>query len=62
MFLYLDATAGGLLIQVLLGGFAGIGFVGRLVWSRVSRRPTDHESTSSHEAGDYEADPEERAA
>lgn len=37
MFLYIDATSGGLLIQALLGGFAGVGFVARLVWSRFGR-------------------------
>lgn len=35
MFLYIDATAGGLLLQVLLGGFTGIAVVGRLLWGRI---------------------------
>jgi hypothetical protein len=46
MFLYVDATAGGVLIQVLLGGFAGIGIVGRLVWSRVAGRFTSHDEAT----------------
>jgi hypothetical protein len=35
VYLYIDATAGGVLVQVLLGGFAGIAVVGRLIWSRL---------------------------
>lgn len=35
MYLYIDATAGGVLMQVLLGGFAGIAVIGRLLWSRL---------------------------
>ena len=38
MFLYIDATAGGLLLQVLLGGFTGIAVVGRLLWGRLRGR------------------------
>lgn len=38
VFLYIDATAGGVMIQVLLGGAAGIGLVGRLIWARITSR------------------------
>lgn len=51
MFLYIDATAGGMLLQVLLGGFAGVAVVGRLLWGRISRRggSDQPESDSSHD-------------
>jgi len=32
---YLDANTGSLLIQLLLGGVAGIALVGRLYWQRL---------------------------
>ena len=38
MFLYIDATAGGMLLQILLGGFTGIAIVGRLLWGRLTGR------------------------
>lgn len=63
VFLYIDATAGGLLIQVLLGGFAGIGFVGRLFWSRLSGRSTDHVDDDQALPSDAtDAEPTDRAA
>jgi hypothetical protein len=36
--LYVDATSGGLLIQLLLGGAGGVALIGRLVWYRLTRR------------------------
>jgi len=33
--LYVDPTAGGMLLQVLLGGVAGIAVVVRLFWYRI---------------------------
>ncbi len=33
---YLDPGGGSMLLQILLGGFAAIGVVGRLYWHRVS--------------------------
>ena len=38
---YIDPTAGGLLIQVLLGGAAGVLILGRLFWGRIQSLPTD---------------------
>ena len=32
---YLDPGSGGMLLQVLLGGFAAAGVIARLYWSRV---------------------------
>lgn len=52
MFLYIDATAGGILIQVLLGGFAGIGFLGRLFWSRFSPGSSEQPIDPEAEAAD----------
>jgi hypothetical protein len=37
-FLYIDATAGGLLLQVLVSGMAGAGIVAGAVWRRVTFR------------------------
>ena len=62
-FLYIDATAGGLLIQVLLGGFAGIGFIGRLIWGRVRGRSLDEaEIYSAEHPTDVRPEDEEHAA
>lgn len=33
---YLDANTGSLLIQLLVGGVAGIALAGRLLWHRIS--------------------------
>ncbi len=33
---YLDPGGGSMLLQILLGGFAAIGVVGRLYWHRVT--------------------------
>ena len=33
---YLDPSGGSMLLQILLGGFAAIGVVGRLYWHRVT--------------------------
>lgn len=35
LFAYLDAGTGGMLLQLLLGGVAGIAVVGKLYWHRV---------------------------
>ncbi len=35
-FAYIDPTAGGLLLQLLLGGFAGLMVLGKLYWSKIS--------------------------
>ena len=34
-FAYLDAGTGSMILQVLLGGFAGLAMVGRLYWHRI---------------------------
>jgi hypothetical protein len=58
VFLYIDATAGGLIIQVLLGGFAGIGLIGRLLWGRLTGRASDDqfESDATELDGDLESE------
>ena len=42
---YLDANTGSLLIQLLVGGVAGIALVGKLMWHRITGffRPGDEE-------------------
>jgi hypothetical protein len=35
MFLYIDATSGGMILQVLLSGFVGIFVVLKLFWHRI---------------------------
>lgn len=35
---YLDAGTGSLILQVLLGGFAGVAVVARLYWARLRMR------------------------
>ena len=37
-FAYLDPTSGSMLLQVLLGGFAGLAVAARLIWRRISGR------------------------
>jgi hypothetical protein len=51
---YLDPGTGSIILQMLLGGFAGLAIVGKLYWSRmkviVSRvlgRPTSDEAEKS---------------
>jgi hypothetical protein len=51
---YLDPGTGSIILQMLLGGFAGLAIVGKLYWSRmkviVSRalgRPTNDEAEKS---------------
>jgi predicted membrane metal-binding protein len=34
---YIDPSAGGMLMQLLLGGTAGVLVIGRLFWSRIRR-------------------------
>ncbi|MDP6581622.1 MAG: hypothetical protein QF681_13285 [Vicinamibacterales bacterium] len=33
---YLDPGAGSMLLQILLGGFAAVGVVGKLYWRRIT--------------------------
>ena len=35
IFAYIDPSAGGMLMQLLLGGTAGLLVIGRLFWSRI---------------------------
>ena len=37
IFAYIDPSAGGMLMQLLLGGTAGVLVIGRLLWSRIRR-------------------------
>ena len=34
-FAYIDPTSGGLLVQLLLGGLAGLGVIARLYWGKI---------------------------
>ncbi len=34
---YIDPSAGGLLVQILLGGIAGIGVLGKLYWGKLTK-------------------------
>ncbi len=34
---YIDPTAGGLLIQLLLGGLAGLGVIAKLYWGKIQK-------------------------
>jgi hypothetical protein len=45
-FAYLDAGSGSLLLQALMGGFAGFVVVSRMVWQSFFRRPA---SVAGHE-------------
>lgn len=42
---YLDANTGSLLVQLLVGGVAGIALVGKLMWHRIKGffKPTSEE-------------------
>lgn len=45
---YLDANTGSLILQILVGGLAGVALVGKLAWHRIARffglaRPEDEE-------------------
>ena len=51
--LYVDATSGGLLIQLLLGGAGGVALIGRLIWYRLTRR----RFKTSHREGDVASTP-----
>lgn len=41
---YVDPAASSLLLQVILGGLAGLGVLARLLWGRI-RRPRRRDST-----------------
>ena len=47
---YLDANTGSLLIQLLVGGVAGIALVGKLMWHRITGvfRPNRDEEPEDH--------------
>lgn len=49
LWMYLDPGSGSMLLQLLLGGLASTGVVGRFLWRRVARRGRA-EPSSSHEA------------
>jgi len=34
---YLDANTGSLILQILVGGVAGLALVGKLMWHRITR-------------------------
>ena len=34
---YLDANTGSLILQILIGGVAGLALVGKLMWHRITR-------------------------
>lgn len=34
---YIDPSAGGLLVQILLGGIAGIGVLAKLYWGKLTK-------------------------
>lgn len=34
---YLDANTGSLILQILVGGVAGLALVGKLMWHRIAR-------------------------
>ena len=34
---YLDANTGSLILQILVGGFAGLALFGKLMWHRIAR-------------------------
>ena len=34
---YLDANTGSLILQILVGGLAGLALVGKLAWHRIAR-------------------------
>jgi hypothetical protein len=50
IFAYIDPSAGGMLMQLLLGGTAGVLVIGRLLWSRIRRllgRPDPPDGSAS---------------
>ena len=51
MYAYLDPGSGSMLLQVLLGGFAAIGVIGKLYWNRLNSFFRSEEKT------DQPADP-----
>ena len=51
--LYIDPTAGGILLQVILGGFAGVAVLVKLFWYRL----TSVFRRSKEESEDVEAPP-----
>lgn len=57
---YIDPSAGGMLVQLLLAGTAGVAVLGRLFWTRIthffgagkSQAPSDTEKTASDQSND----------
>ena len=62
VFLYIDATAGGVFIQVLFGGFAGVAMVGRLLWGRVLHRGRHRDTAENKTIVDAELATDDSAA
>ena len=50
---YIDPSAGGMLIQALLAGTAGVAVLGKLFWGRIKRLfgAADRESSAHSETG-----------
>ena len=52
---YLDPGAGSMLLQILLGGLAGLGVLGKLYWHRIRKllgaRDAEHREREENEAG-----------
>lgn len=55
---YLDPGAGSMLLQILLGGMAGLGVLGKLYWHRIRKlfgaRDAEHRERDENEAGPKE--------
>ena len=55
---YLDPGAGSMLLQILLGGLAGLGVLGKLYWHRIRKlvgvRDAEHREREEKEAGPKE--------
>lgn len=46
IFAYLDAGTGSILLQALMGGFAGLMVVSKLAWQSILKRRGDQESAN----------------
>jgi hypothetical protein len=49
---YIDPSAGGMLVQLLLAGTAGLAVLGKLMWSRIKRILGMSDSQTPADAGD----------